>query len=304
MAPLWCLSDQSPSVTPSKPTMTHPALVSILDGFAPTATTFIVTIYGDIVVPRGGVLWMGNVVELCGGVGISESLARTAVSRLVAAGRLVGTRQGRRSFYRLADPSHEEFAQAALRLYGLPRQPEDWMILHAPDLAEDEARRAGYGTMAPGIYLLPGWMRPGQGMAFRAAPLASVAGLAAQLWDLGALASEYQAMLDMFGPAEALLRQEPAIDGRDALVLRLALVHVFRRILLRDPELPAAALPQDWPGMRARALFGMLYTRLSGGADSFIGAQLEGERGRLAPETSETVRRLHNLLMLTSKEDA
>lgn len=275
--------------------MTHPALASILEGFAPTATTFIVTIYGDVVVPRGGVLWMGNVVELCAGVGISESLARTAVSRLVAAGRLVGTRQGRRSFYRLADPSREEFAEAAKRLYGPPPQSQDWFILHAPELSDDEARRAGYGAMGAGTFLLPGWMRPLPGMLLRAAPLARIDGLAARLWDLDGLAGEYQAMLDMFGPAARLLGEGGAIGGLDALVLRLALVHVFRRILLRDPELPAAALPAAWPGLRARSLFADLYPRLSQTADSFIGAQLEGEAGVLAAGTVETQRRLTSL---------
>lgn len=275
--------------------MTHPALASMLDGFAPPATTFIVTIYGDVVVPRGGVLWMGNVVELCAGVGISESLARTAVSRLVAAGRLVGARQGRRSFYRLADPSRAEFAQAAQRLYGPPRHSDDWLILHAPDLPEDAVRRAGYGAMGAGLFLLPAWMRPAPGMLFRAAPLDPMEALAARLWDLEALAADYQAMLDMFSPVAAHLGEGAGIGGFDALVLRLALVHVFRRILLRDPELPSTALPANWPGARARSLFANLYPRLSQTADSFIGTRLEGETGPLAAETPETICRLHDL---------
>ena len=99
----------------------------------------------------------------------------------------------------------------------------------------------------------------------------------------------------MFGPAARLLGEGGAIGGLDALVLRLALVHVFRRILLRDPELPAAALPAAWPGLRARSLFADLYPRLSQTADSFIGAQLEGEAGILAAGTVETQRRLTSL---------
>ena len=59
---------------------------------------FIVTVYGDVVVPRGGVLWTGTLIEVCERVGISESLVRTAVSRLVAAHRLRGERLGRHSY--------------------------------------------------------------------------------------------------------------------------------------------------------------------------------------------------------------
>ncbi|HEY6919203.1 MAG TPA: PaaX family transcriptional regulator, partial [Tabrizicola sp.] len=35
-----------------------------------SAAAFIVTIYGDVVVPRGGVLWTGTLIDLCSRVGI------------------------------------------------------------------------------------------------------------------------------------------------------------------------------------------------------------------------------------------
>ena len=75
---------------------------AILEESPLKAAGFIVTIYGDVVEPRGGVAWTGNLIETCAAVGISETLVRTAVSRLVAAGQLSGEREGRRSFYRLA----------------------------------------------------------------------------------------------------------------------------------------------------------------------------------------------------------
>lgn len=53
------------------------------------------TIYGDVVEPRGGIARIGNPIETCAEVGISENLVRTAVSRLVAAGQLSGEREGR-----------------------------------------------------------------------------------------------------------------------------------------------------------------------------------------------------------------
>ena len=54
---------------------------------APRAPAFLVTLYGDVVEPRGGTLWMGSLIECCAMHGLSESLVRTAVSRLVGAGR-------------------------------------------------------------------------------------------------------------------------------------------------------------------------------------------------------------------------
>lgn len=266
---------------------------TVVAGFSPAATSFIVTVYGDVVVPRGGVLWMGSLIALCASVGINESLARTAVSRLVAAGRLIGTRNGRRSHYRLADLSREEFSKAAARLYGPPQQAQDWTILHAPELSADAARRAGYGAMDSVTWLLPGWMSVQDGLGFRAVAMAPPTDLAARLWDLDGLAAEYTAMLDRFSPIVRDAMQ--ARDGLEALTQRLALVHAFRRILLRDPELPASALPADWPGGQARALFRQAYLLLSPAADSFIGAELQGSLGVLPTETDETRSRLQRL---------
>ena len=36
--------------------------------------------------------------------------------------------------------------------------------------------------------------------------------------------------------------------------MRTLLIHEYRRVLLRDPRLPAALLPLDWPGAAAFAL--------------------------------------------------
>lgn len=263
-----------------------------LQGFAPTATSFIVSVYGDIVVPRGGVLWMGSLIAFCAGAGINESLVRTAVSRLVASGRLTGERRGRRSYYRLAEPAQAEFAEAAQRLYGPGHAASGFVILHAPDLPPDQARLAGYGAMGGGTYLLPDWMAPLPGTAFRAEPLGPVAALAAALWDLDSLAQDYQQMLDRFLPLAADLRAGRSLARPDALLLRLALVHVFRRVLLRDPELPAAALPADWPGAAARALFRTLYPALSDLAESHIADSLEGDLGPLPGRTPRTEARL------------
>ena len=93
----WRQERGTPMQTRAAPRATD----GLLDGERLRAASFIVTIYGDVVEPRGGLLWMGTLIEVCARAGISETRVRTAVSRLVAAGRLEGTREGRRSFYRL-----------------------------------------------------------------------------------------------------------------------------------------------------------------------------------------------------------
>lgn len=129
------------SIQSSNIERTPNAIVTSLLGERPIkAASFIVTVYGDVVEPRGGVAWIGNLIEVCGDVGISATLVRTAVSRLVAAGQLIGERSGKRSFYRLTPDAQIEFASAARQLFS-PDKCDSWRFIYlSGEQIEDEAR--------------------------------------------------------------------------------------------------------------------------------------------------------------------
>lgn len=276
--------------------MAETLITTLRDGLALRAPAMIVTIYGDVVVPRGGVLWMGTLIEIGAALGFSETLVRTAVSRLVAAGQLAGEREGRRSFYRLAENARQEFSAAARLLYGKPARATGWQIHHAPGLTEEAARRGALARMAGDLWLRPdhpGFAAPG--LCFRSEPLTGIALLpeyVAGLWPLDRHAAAYRAMIAQFSPLGDRLASGLPVSAETALVARLLLVHAYRGALLRDPRLPEAALPGDWPGEAARTLFAQLYRTLSPAADSYIGTRFEGGAGLLPARTAETQARL------------
>ena len=72
--------------------------------------------------------------------------------------------------------------------------------------------------------------------------------IAAAAWKIAPIAASYRAFLDRFARLDAALATRKAFPGADALVARTLLIHDFRRIVLRDPALPRALLPGDWPG--------------------------------------------------------
>lgn len=251
------------------------------------ATAFIVSIYGDVVVPRGGVLWTGTLISLCAQAGISETLVRTAVSRLVAAEQLAGERIGRRSFYRLRSSAVQTFMQAADLLYGPDRPVRGWQIIHAPDLRPEDARRQRMGLMGGAVYIRPdrGQPLPDSAVVFHADLVTRAAPLAG-FWDLSALREGYGRFLAIFSGVDPA-----ALSDERALVLRLLLVHGYRMVLLRDPRLPSEHLPHDWNGVEARALFNRLYLALTPAAHRHIAACCEGADGLLPSETEATARR-------------
>ncbi|MFC3569317.1 PaaX family transcriptional regulator C-terminal domain-containing protein [Paracoccus sp. TOH] len=271
-------------------------LAGILRGLELRSASFIVTVYGDVVVPRGGVLWTGTLIEICARVGISESLVRTAVSRLVAAHRLRGERAGRRSYYRLDASARKEFDQAARLLYAPDPVSEGWQIIHAPAMTEDQARHLRLGRMGGTVFIRPdrGQEPPEGAVVFQARDPEAAAELA-RYWDLSALQGRYLEMLGRFGDVLEPARRG-ALPDETALVVRLLLVEVYRKVLLRDPRLPARVLPPDWRGGAARDLFRRLYAALSPAAERHIASRFEGVDGFLPARTAESANRMDGML--------
>lgn len=270
------------------------AIAGLLAGLPLRAGGFIVTLYGDVVVPRGGEVWIGNIIDTCAAVGISETLVRTAVSRLVAAGRLEGRRAGRRSFYRLSEAARTEFDTADRAIYGPDTEP-GWRFVFVPEAMGDTAmaqlERAGFARLKPQLAVGPDRIPAPEGaLCFSARPetgLAILPDFAAGAWDLAGHAEAYSCFIERFSPLAAA----PPPSGALALSLRLLLVHSYRQVLLRDPRLPAGALPAGWPGHAARKLFAQAYCTLSDAADSHVGTVFEAESGALSTASTAITNR-------------
>ncbi|SOC83056.1 transcriptional regulator, PaaX family [Ensifer adhaerens] len=274
---------------------------SLLDGLTLTAPAMIVTIYGDIVVPRGGVLWMGSLIGICAQFGITETQVRTAVSRLVNAGRLIGIRDGRRSYYQLADSARDEFDLAARLLFEPVKSADGWTILHAREPSPETLKRAHFVMLGNGMFIRPSHAHLSPtlfGIAFSATltrGASDMRELAASLWSLDTYAAEYRSFIDRFSPLIEALRRGDYPAGQDAVFMRLLLVHLYRHVLLADPMLPAEVLPFEWPGAEARQLFARAYLALSEQTDTEIGRLFEGRNAPLPAETEATARRLQGV---------
>jgi phenylacetic acid degradation operon negative regulatory protein len=275
-------------------------ITTLLEKVPVRAPAMIVTIYGDIVVPRGGILWMGTLIEICARLGISETLVRTAVSRLVSSGRLVGERHGRRSFYRLADAARAEFDLAA-RLLSTPLPaPQGWLIHYLPGYPNDEVRSAHLAALGGDFFIRPNhsYLPPLPKLTFEAAVTNGgdeFPALAQTMWPLESFAQDYDALIAQFSPLEEAIGAGRNIASSDAVTARLLLVHAYRNILLRDPLLPADCLPVNWHGGEARDLFTRLYLALSPQADAFVGEIFQGLNAKLPESTPETASRLRSL---------
>ncbi|MCH7981446.1 MAG: hypothetical protein IID59_08065 [Proteobacteria bacterium] len=128
------------------------------------AGSLITTVFGDSIAPRGGVVWLGSLIEAMGEFGISERLVRTSVFRLAKDGWLQSKQIGRRSFYSLTEEGRERFEQATHRIYGEPVANWDgkWCLLLLSALDSQDRERVrkeaawlGFGAMSANVLAHP-----------------------------------------------------------------------------------------------------------------------------------------------------
>jgi PaaX-like protein C-terminal domain len=67
--------------------------------------------------------------------------------------------------------------------------------------------------------------------------------------------------------------------------LRIVLIHDYRRLLLRDPELPDILLAAEWPRQKARLLCKELYRRLVPASERHLDRCLVLANGTIPPPT-------------------
>ena len=247
------------------------------------AGSLIVTIFGDSLVPRGGAIALGSLIQLAQPFGINERLVRTAAVRLAKEDWLEGRRAGKLSEYHLSGRGRERFAEATMRIYS---QPEDvwsgrWTLIVVPAMrAADrnsirkELLWLGFGQISPNVFAHPEF--DSRTLACRASDLltktigfdAELGGADAQRqlvrlgWDLDDLALRYQRFVTRFGAIETSLRRLSNLEPLACFIVRTLLIHEYRRLHLRDPLLPVRLLRADWPGARASALCRDIYAQV------------------------------------------
>ncbi|KMO38835.1 phenylacetic acid degradation protein [Methylobacterium variabile] len=254
------------------------------------AGSLVVTVFGDAVVPRGGALSLESLLAVTRAFRIGDGVVRTALSRLVADGWFERWKLGRNSFYRLTGTGAAAFARATARIYG-PAAPAwsgafDLLVLDEAGAARAEFAAAGYGSLGPDLMIGTAATVPaGEGalrLAARPEDPATARRLAARAWPVAEVGERYARFVATFAAAgEAVAVERPV--GLDALVLRILLIHEYRRAVLKDPLLPADLLPEDWPGTAARALCATLYRAIAPAAEAWLDAHAVSDTGPLPP---------------------
>ncbi len=269
----------------------------------PRAKSLIVTVWGDALAPHGATVWLAGLIRLMASFGVNERLVRTSVFRLAQDGWLDAATVGRMSRYTLTREGRGRFDDAHRRIYSRPDDAWDgrweWVLAEALPPARRAALReelawSGFGAPTSALFVRPvlgGRTWPAAvdapdlaakllfGTSADIAGRRSLASAVATAWDLPTLGLSYRKFLQRFGAVIDRFRatRVAAHDPEQCFVVRTLLIHAYRRVLLRDPLLPAALLPLDWPGAAAYALCRDFYRLTHRNAERHLAATLANE---------------------------
>src|SRR5258708_20303731 len=71
--------------------------------------SIVITVFGDAIVPRGGSVWLGTLLEFFGTLDIDAGVVRTAMSRLAADGWLEPHKVGPKNFFPFVKKGRQTF---------------------------------------------------------------------------------------------------------------------------------------------------------------------------------------------------
>ncbi len=248
------------------------AIAALTAGADPRTWSLIVTIFGDMARAEGAEISGPVLSAIMGRIGVRPEAMRVALHRLRKDGWIETRREGRVSHYRLTQQGRDETKRASARIYApAPPAPKRWHVLVAGPLEATErltleaARLAeGYVALGQGVWL-------GMGAASEPSGMFVLEGAAPEVpeWLQAQLMPEaLAASTAAFN--RALAMAEAALDGTDLhalpmldrAVLRMLIVHGWRRLVLRQTDLPDRFFPADWQGAEARARVQGLLARL------------------------------------------
>ena len=273
------------------------------------------TLYGDYVLPRGGEIGIGSLVELLGNFGLSEQAIRSAVSRMCRSGLLKAKRANRKSYYSLTSEGRSLLTEGTRRIFRRKESRWDgkWNIVtysvpermrEARDKLRLELGWIGYGALTEATWISPYDLTGEVKNLLLKLNIEEYVHIfntqqgstdprkiVSRCWNLEKIHRKYRDFLDEYRPKLAELRKRlqagDTIEPSECFVARFNLIHEYRKLPFYDPDLPLGLLPENWLRPQAGALFNEYHGLLSEKANEYFDLVTENYRDNKKVKTAE-----------------
>ncbi len=261
--------------------------------------SLIVTLFGDAIEPRGGVFRLGALQKIVEHIGIENNALRTAMSRLASDGWLKRQRIGRASYYQPSTIASQQNMQASKVIYDYCscEWEGQWLFAIATNsdgfdlAARKKLHEMNFAFAGRKLAIAPdtGDKNEPCGMEEVTCFIASqVRG--AKIEDLLPgidfhinCDDAYRDFSKMCSVVSNLFPQNQKLNGLDAIVLRLIIIHTWRRIVLKDLHWPLSLRSKNWPGRNARHDLHRIYLQLLPQSENWLSNVDSTPEGLLPP---------------------
>ncbi len=271
-------------------------LNKLLEDISPKAKSLIITFFGDTVFPYGGTIWLGSLVKFMKEFGISEKLTRTSIFRLTKEGWLSSKKFGRESYYSLSDFAIDKFIKAHYSVYAYDEQDDDrdWIVLFTSAIENSfelelakTLKKQGFANPSKHVYMHPNYkIEYMQDILIKnelqnkvilvKGPIQMpmnkeiMKDMVHKYWDLEDVEKRYQDFITKFRAVFSLKNSLEDFTPKQCFILRILLIHEFRRALLFDPKLGNDLISIDWLGKAAASLVESLYSSIHNQANEYV----------------------------------
>jgi phenylacetic acid degradation operon negative regulatory protein len=262
----------------------------------------ILTFYGLFREGIGGWISIAHLIRLMAEVDVDAPAVRSAVSRLKRRGLIESRGVAGAAGYSLSAGGQELLAEGDPRILGrtAARLEDGWVlaVFSVPEPERDKRHvlrsrleRLGFGAAAAGVWIAPQHLAAEARHRIESLGLGGYVELFEQArapgglpaavrrwWDLDALAQTYAGFCAAFEPmlrrwSRASRPRRP--DDAAAFADYMRVVDAWRKIVYRDPRLPAGLLPAGWPGTSAERIFFGLHAALHEAAENHVMAVVD-----------------------------
>lgn len=231
-----------------------PSIVSQLtDGQTPRVWSLLVTVFGELAQEDGAQVsgqMLRHISEL---IGIKPEAMRVALHRLRKDGWTQNQRTGRTSAYSLTDWGRAQSAAASPRIYAARATAAcAWLVLCDPARHTQQNESAGIWLNANTQITAQPPQQPDRFSARLDADTPLPDWMKAKICSqqMRETAATFHKTLDAL---QTQLTTQSHLNLLEQATLRILLVHAWRRIILKTPDLPDFVFPDDWRGLACRA---------------------------------------------------
>jgi phenylacetic acid degradation operon negative regulatory protein len=249
------------------------------------------TFYGEYIQYYGGEIWVGSLIQLMSGFGISESSVRGAILRMVQKNLLQVRKKGNKSYYSITEKGRRRVEDGVKRVYSTPSTTWDgkWRILSYSFPEEkrelrNEIRKeltwTGFGMISNSTWISPNpleeqvmemiknYQIEENTILFSSSNIISHTSesIIEKGWDLKQVSANYNEFIGKYSPRFDQLREKAlnnTLTDEECFIGRTSIVHEYRKFLFLDPGFPRDLLQEEWAGTEARELFWKIHQLIS-----------------------------------------